>query len=280
MRIRMMLGGIVMAVVALGGEGFAVAQSAPAAAPAPAHVCTASDASLACMVQWTPSVGPELAAARASLGAAAKTGGTGGAIDFNSLANRQAAAGNTGASALSMPSGAGAAIQAKAGAEGSLQVLHGGVTGATSAAPVIPVVPVGDVQDGWAAASAPSPLAATVLRGQVNPAARSCYENDPDAKSRRPGRLILLIKLTPTGDIDSVTVANNVGVSPSVTSCITTVAGAAKFAPPGRNAATVHATFTFPPQEEPASSAAAPPAAAHAAGTPAVAAPESPRHAT
>jgi hypothetical protein len=71
----------------------------------------------------------------------------------------------------------------------------------------------------------------------------------------------LVIKVTPAGEIDSVSVSSNVGVSPSVASCITTAAGAAKFAAPGANGATVRAAFTFPAQED-----LAPPAAASAVG--------------
>ena len=71
----------------------------------------------------------------------------------------------------------------------------------------------------------------------------------------------MLIKVTPTGEIDSVSISSNVGVSPSVASCITTAAGAAKFAAPGANGATVRAAFTFPGQED-----LAPPTAARAIG--------------
>ncbi len=142
-------------------------------------------------------------------------------------------------------------------------MLHGDATVAasTNAGPAIRVVPVGAVQDGWAATSVAAPHAETVIRGQINPAARSCYENDPDSKSRQPGRLNILIKLTATGEVDSVGVANNVGLSPSVVSCITTAAGAARFAAPGPKGATVRASFAFPAPEE-----LPPPPAARAPG--------------
>ena len=102
------------------------------------------------------------------------------------MANRQAAAGNTVASGLTMPCGAGAAIQANGGGADSLQVLHGDATGATSttAGPAVRVVPAGP--PGWVGAERPAPHAETVIRGQINPAAKSCYENDPDSKLGRP----------------------------------------------------------------------------------------------
>jgi hypothetical protein len=212
------------------------------------------------MGQWSPPVGPELAAARASIGESTKKGAS---VDLNSLANRRPAAGNTVVNGLTLPSGAGAPMQSNAARADNLQVLYGDATGATSTAagPPIRVVPVGSLQDGWGPVSVPSPLAEAVVRGQINPAAKSCYEKDPDSKSRRPGRLVMLIKVAPAGAIDSVSVLSNVGVSPSVVSCIATAAGAAKFAPQGANGAVVPAGFTFPGRED-----AAPPASTRATG--------------
>ena len=262
MRLRAKLTWTTVVLLALSAEGSAVAQSAPA----PARVCTASDPSLACIGQRSASVGPELEAARASLGGTTKKSDTGASVDWNSMANRQAAAGSTVANGLAMPSGAGAAIQSNAGGGDTLQVLHGDASGATSttAGPAIRV-PVGSPPDGWASTSVPAPHAETVIRGQINFAAKSCYENDPDSKSRPAGRLNLLIKLTPAGAIDSVSVSNNIGVTPSVASCITTAAGAAKFAAPGANGATVRAAFTFAGRDEVAPPAT-PPATGRAMG--------------
>jgi hypothetical protein len=249
MNVRTKLTWITVTLLALSAEGSAGAQSAPAAAPA--HACSANDPTLACMAQWSAPVGPELAAARASLDATKKNA-TDGSADLNSIANRQAAAGNKVGGGLGMPSGAGAPMQSTAGGGDSLQVLHSDATGVTStnAGQVIRIVPVGAAQDARASMSGPAPRAETVVRGQINPAAKSCYENDPDSKSKPAGRLVMLIKLTPAGDIDSVDVSNNVGVNPAVASCIAAAAGAARFAPPGAKGATVRAAFTFPAPEE------------------------------
>ncbi len=271
MQLRAKLTWVAVTLLALSAAGAAAAQSAPAAAAspppaaAPTPACNANNPTLACMGQWSAPVGPELAAARASLGGTTKKSDTGTPVDWNSLANRQAVAGSTVANGLALPSGAGATIQANAGGGDNLQVLHGDATGAasTTARPAIRVVPLDPVQDGWAAASVPAPHAETVIRGQINPAARSCYDNDPDARSRQPGRLNILIKLTATGEVDSVSVASSVGVSPSVASCITTAAGAARFAPPGAKGTTVRASFAFPGQEE-----LPPPPAARPIGAP------------
>ncbi len=236
----------VVMVLALSAEGTATAQSAPptansASGPAPAQSAPAS-----------ASDGPQLVAARASLVRKTKNRDIGSPVDLNTLANRQAASGNSVANTLALPSTTSAPIQSSAAA--SLQMLHGVATGSTSttAGQATRVVPVGALQDDGPSTSVQAARPETVIRGQINPAARTCYENDPDSKTRAPGRLIVLIKVNPTGDVEAVTVASNVGVSPPVASCITTAARAAKFAAPGANGATVRAAFTFPPPESPA----------------------------
>ncbi|HTB75699.1 MAG TPA: hypothetical protein VK762_20755 [Polyangiaceae bacterium] len=244
-------------VLALSAEGSAMAQSAPA------RTGNASDPALARIEQGSASVGPELEAARASLSGATKKSDSG--FDLKSLANRQAPAGSAVASALIMPNGAGAPIQSNAGGGDSLQMLHGDAVDPTSTAagPASRVVPVGGPQAGGAM-GAPPAHAESVIRGQINPAARSCYENDPDSKAH-PGRLTVLIKLAPAGDVDSVIVTSNTGLSPSVASCITTAAHAARFAAPGASGAMVRAAFTFLGQEDPAPPAVTPAKGARAA---------------
>jgi hypothetical protein len=251
MHIRAKLAWITLTTLALSVEGGALADSAPA------HGGSSSDPSVTVVQQKDAPVGPELAAALASLAGTTKRSDNGASVDLNRLGNRRAAAGDTVASGLVLPSAAGASIQAKPGGGGSLQMLQGAATGATStdAGPATRVVPVGDIQQGGAS-TALHPE--TVIRGQINPAARSCYANGPDSTARRPGKMVILIKLTPAGGVDSVNVAINVGVSPSVATCVTTAARAATFAPPGANGATIPAAFTFPGQADPAPPAAAP----------------------
>lgn len=235
--------------LALGTEGAAMAEPAPAAAPA----ATASEPAHAVTQQGGVSVGPELEAALASRD---QTTAKGAAVDLNRLGT----AADMMASSLAMPSAAGAPIASNPGGGNTLQRLHGDATATTStvAGPAMRIVPVGDADHGAPSASALPLHPEAVIRGQINPAARSCYASDPDSKSRRPGRLVILIKLTPAGEIDSVSVPINVGVSPSVAACITTAARAASFAPPGASGAMIPASFTFPGPADPAPSADSP----------------------
>jgi hypothetical protein len=236
----------VVMMLALSAEGAATAQSAPPAAS------SASGPAPAPIVQASVSDGPQLQAARASLVGKTKKSDIGGPVNLTTLANRQAASGNSVANPLALPSTTSAPIQSSAAA--SLQMLHGVATGSTSttAGQATRVVPAGGIQDDGPSTSIQAARPETVIRGQINPAARTCYENDPDSKTRAPGRLIVLIKVNSTGDVEAVTVASNVGVSPPVASCITTAARAAKFAAPGAKGATVRAAFTFPAPESPA----------------------------
>jgi hypothetical protein len=235
----------VVIMLALSAEGAATAQSAPPAAS------TASGPAPAQIVQASAPDGPQLQAARASLVGKTKKSDIGAPVNLTSLASRQAASGHSVANTLALPSTTSGPIESSAAA--SLQMLHGVSTGSTSttAGQATRVVPVGGIQDDGPSTSVQAARPETVIRGQINPAARTCYENDPDSKTRAPGRLIVLIKVNPTGDVETVTVASNVGVSPSVASCITTAARGAKFAAPGANGATVSGAFTFPAPESP-----------------------------
>jgi hypothetical protein len=230
---------IIMFVLSAAGAAFA--QSAPP------RVAAANNAALARLQQETSWVGPELKAARANLGA------TGSPVDLNSLADRKAAGG----AALTLPSGAGEPMPSNTGGSDNLQAVRGDATGATATAAgsTYRVDLPADQQGGAVAAGAPQ-LPETVIRGQINPAAKGCYESDPAAKAKKPGRLSILIKLNAAGEVDAVTVANNVGLSPFVASCITAAAHAATFAAPGANGATIRAAFAFPAQEDPAPAAA------------------------
>jgi hypothetical protein len=198
-------------------------------------------------------VGPQLEAARASLGGATKKRDTGAPVDLNSLGSRQIVAGSTVDTSLALPSSAGAPMQSNPGSGGSLQMLHGDATGAvsTTAGPATRVVPASSLEPDGASTSVPPRHAEAVIRGQINPAARACYENDPQSKSKPLARLVILIKLAASGDVDSVSVSSDNELSPSLTSCITTAAHAARFAAPGANGATLRAAIALPAQEDP-----------------------------
>jgi hypothetical protein len=169
----------------------------------------------------------------------------GAPVDLNSLANRQGGVSNT-TGGLNLPGGAGGPIKPGQG-PGGLQSLHGGETGgATSGAgTAIKVVPIGDVQYGGSSMSVPVSDAEAVIRSQIHPGARRCYQKGLEADPTQAGRVVILIKVSPSGEVDSANVASNSGLSAGVAGCIASVARRAKFSAPGANGSTISVPFNF-----------------------------------
>jgi len=170
----------------------------------------------------------------------------GAPVDLNSLANRQGGINNTAGNGLNLPGGAGGPIQPGKGGEG-LRGLHGGDTGgaSTSAGKIVKVVPVGQVQYGGSSMSVPVSNAEPVIRSQIQPGARRCYQRGLESNPSQSGKVVILIKVAPSGEVDSASVASNTGLDPGVAACIASVARRAKFDPPGASGSTISVPFNF-----------------------------------
>jgi outer membrane biosynthesis protein TonB len=170
----------------------------------------------------------------------------GAPVDLNSLANKQTGFANNSGSGLNMPGGAGGPIQPGKG-QGGLQSLHGGDTGgaSTSAGQAVKVVPIGNVDSGPSTASVPVSNAEAVIRSQIHPGAKRCYQKGLESDPTQSGKLVIMIKVAPSGEVDSASVGSNSGLSPSVASCIVAVARRAKFDAPGANGSTISVPFNF-----------------------------------
>jgi outer membrane biosynthesis protein TonB len=168
----------------------------------------------------------------------------GAPVDLNSLANRSGGISNT-TGGLNLPGGAGGPIHPGAG--GGLQGLHGGETGgaSTSAGTIVKVVPVGDVQYTGSAMSVPVANAEAVIRSQIHPGAKKCYQRGLESDPTQAGKIVILIKVAPNGEVDSATVQSNSGLSANVASCISAVARRAKFDPPGASGSQISVPFNF-----------------------------------
>jgi len=169
----------------------------------------------------------------------------GASVDLNSLANRQGGISNSGGNGLNLPGGAGGPI--RPGRGGDLSSLRGGDTGAvaTGAGEARKVVPVGNVEFGGASASVPVSNAEAVIRTQIQPGAKRCYQKGLENDPTQSGKLVILIKVAPSGEVDSVSAASNTGLSAQVASCIQSVARRAKFDAPGANGSTISVPFNF-----------------------------------
>jgi TonB family protein len=169
----------------------------------------------------------------------------GAPVDLNGLANRQGGISNS-TGGLNLPGGAGGPIKPGQG-PGGLQSLHGGDTGgaATNAGTATKVVPVGEVQYGGSSMSVPVSNAEAVIRSQIHPGAKRCYQKGLESDPTQSGRIVILIKVSPSGEVDSASVASNSGISPAVAACITGTARRAKFDPPGASGSTISVPFNF-----------------------------------
>jgi hypothetical protein len=168
----------------------------------------------------------------------------GAPVDLNSLANRSG--GFTNSNSLVSGMGGGGPIQPGKGG-GGLQDLHGGNTGgaSTSAGQATKVVPKGDVEYGGSQMSVPISNAEAVIRSQIHPGAKRCYQRGLESDPTQAGKLVILIKVAPSGEVDSVTATTNNGLSASVAACISGVARRAKFDPPGANGSSISVPFNF-----------------------------------
>jgi hypothetical protein len=168
----------------------------------------------------------------------------GAPVDLNSLANRSGGISNT-TGGLNLPNGGGPIRPGQGGA--GLQGLHGGDTGgaSTSAGQAVKVVPIGNVEYGGSTASVPVSNAEAVIRSQIHPGAKRCYQKGLESDPTQAGRLVILIKVAPSGEVDSVSVSSNSGLSAGVASCIQSVARRAKFDAPGPSGSQISVPFNF-----------------------------------
>jgi hypothetical protein len=170
----------------------------------------------------------------------------GAPVDLNSLANRQGGISNQSGNGLNLPGGAGGPIH-PGQTGGGLQGLRGGETGGVGpgAGVAVKVVPVGEVQYGGSSMSVPVSNAEAIIRSQIHPGAKRCYQKGLESDPTQSGRIVIMIKVAPSGEVDSASVASNSGISPGVASCITSVARRAKFDAPGSNGSTISVPFNF-----------------------------------
>jgi len=168
----------------------------------------------------------------------------GAPVDLNGLANRSG--GVSTQTGLNLPGGAGGPIKPGQG-PGGLQSLHAGETGSvgTGAGTATKVVPIGDVQYGGSSQTVPVSNAEAVIRSQIHPGAKRCYQKGLENDPTQSGRIVIMIKVSPSGEVDSASVGSNSGLSPGVAACIASVARRAKFDAPGASGSTISVPFNF-----------------------------------
>jgi hypothetical protein len=119
-----------------------------------------------------------------------------------------------------------------------------GVTGINPCSDCVTrVTPVGDVTVGPIQTATPIANMESVVRSQIFPRARRCYQRGLENDPTMSGKLVIGIKIDPSGEVSSASVARNTGLSSQVASCIIAGSRSAMFAQnPG---GTLTVPFTF-----------------------------------
>ncbi len=156
--------------------------------------------------------------------------GEGAPVDISGVLNTGGVSNSTGG--LDLPGGAGGPIQPGKGNQG-IEGLRGGVTNGAAntntAGTAAKVVPVGEGSTGPAIANVPIANMESVIRSQIFPAAKRCYQRGLEADPTQSGKVVVSIKVDPSGEVSSATVVSNAGLSRQVTSCIIRASQNAKF---------------------------------------------------
>ena len=104
---------------------------------------------------------------------------------------------------------------------------------ATTAGPIQKVAPKATVTDEGVTPTAPVANAEAVIRKYLNPQARRCYMRGLEDNPTMSGRIVLVIRVAPNGEVSSVSIESNTGLTGRVPGCISGAAQGLKFDAPG-----------------------------------------------
>ncbi len=92
-----------------------------------------------------------------------------------------------------------------------------------------------------------APNVQAVVRTQIEPEATRCFEKGLKAAPKQAGSLLLVVKVKPSGKVDTVSAGAEGALSVDTVDCIQWVAKRAEFDPPGGDAGTFYRVpLTFP----------------------------------
>jgi hypothetical protein len=172
----------------------------------------------------------------------------GAPIDLEAIAERRARIGNASRDGLDLPGDVGARIQP--GRTGFTLPTRETGEAPSSAGRMTRVVLAPAVHEESPVLSAPVPDAEAVIRKQIEPGAKRCYQKGLDSDPTQSGKLVLAIRVAPSGEVDSATISSHAGLSAGVADCIARVARGAKFDRTGPGGATIVVPFGFVRQGE------------------------------
>ena len=166
----------------------------------------------------------------------------GAPVDLDELAKRSEGVQN-GPDPLGLPGGAGTPIAIHE----NLQDLRPGTTVAvaTTAGTARPVVPMPIVQTEPPILSTPMANAEAVIRKELYPRARRCYQKSLDVDPTQAGKIVLNIRVAPSGEVSSVGTEVRGNLSSTMSSCVTGAAQGLRFDPPGPIGSQLRAGMDF-----------------------------------
>jgi len=166
----------------------------------------------------------------------------GAPVNLDELARRSDGVHN-GADPLGLPADAGKPVVI----HDDLQSLRLGVTTAvaTTAGSARPVVPLPLVQTEPPVLSTPVANAEAVIRRELYPRARRCYQKGIDQDASQAGKIVLSIKVAPSGEVSSVGTQVQGNLSHAVQSCVAGAAQGLRFDPPGPIGAQIRVGLDF-----------------------------------
>ena len=123
----------------------------------------------------------------------------------------------------------------------------GSVAAAYGGPPAGPSGPSGRVELGETTASVPLPNAPSVVAG-LRAGFRACYNAGLNQDPTLSGRVTIIAKVLPTGEVDTAAPAGNSGLSDPVVKCLIRKMRNAQFDPPGPEGSTVQVPLTLTPR--------------------------------
>jgi hypothetical protein len=169
--------------------------------------------------------------------------GTGADVDLNELATRSG--GFTNEDGLLSGVSPGGPIQP--GRVRDWADIRGHDTGGASsvAGSVTPVLPNFEMHELPPMVTAPVANVEAVIHKMIEPGARLCYQRGLQSNPGQAGKVVIVLKIAASGEVDLASVASNAGLSAQVASCIALVAQRARFDRPGGTGATLSVPFNF-----------------------------------
>jgi hypothetical protein len=87
--------------------------------------------------------------------------------------------------------------------------------------------------------------AEATIRDQIIRPGKGCYGSGLASDPKQAGRLVVRLRVAPSGEVDWVRVASNSGLLSDVVACIVALAEHAHFPPPGESGATISIPIKF-----------------------------------